>query len=77
MNDELTETARESELELREDLDLAHARTVETQRRLDAMGESVADYEGTIAKFRELVAQLTVRCGVWLAVVCVVGCRVQ
>lgn len=60
MNDELQDTARETELELREELDLANGRVVESKRKLDALQESIADYEGTINKFRELVAQLQV-----------------
>ena len=76
MNDELQETARETELELREEVDMSQGRVAEAGKRLEAMQESVADYEGTINKFRELVAQLQVReqnmgvC-VWLMCVCV------
>jgi dynactin 1 len=58
MNDELNENARESELELREEVDLANAHAAEAKRKLEAMTETIADYEGTIAKFRDLVAQL-------------------
>ena len=61
MNDELQENARETELELREELDLANARAVEAKRQLDAMHENIADYENTIAKFRDLVSQLQVK----------------
>ena len=61
MNDELQESARETELELRESLDLATAKTVEANRRLDSMKENIVDYETTINKFRDLVAQLKVR----------------
>ena len=61
MNDELQESARETELELRESLDLATAKTIEANRRLDAMKENIVDYETTINKFRDLVAQLKVR----------------
>ena len=60
MNDELQENARDGELELREELDMANARATEAQRRLEAMQESGADYEATITKFRELVSQLQV-----------------
>ena len=60
MNEELQEHAREAELEIREELDMANSKVKETQRRLDATQESIADYEGTIAKFRELVTQLQV-----------------
>ncbi|KAK2163666.1 hypothetical protein LSH36_75g02038 [Paralvinella palmiformis] len=58
MNDEIQENAREAELELREELDMANCRAMEAQRRLEAMQESIADYETTIVKFKELVSQL-------------------
>ena len=61
MNDELQETAREQELEIREELDLANARSVEAKRKMEALQENTADYEHTISKFRELVSQLQVR----------------
>jgi len=57
MNDQLQESSREMELQLREDLDLANGRVTEAQRRLDAVKESIADYEMTINKFREHVAR--------------------
>ena len=57
MNDQLQETAREVELELREKLDLSTARENEAQRKLDAVKESIADYEMTINKFRDHVAK--------------------
>jgi len=57
MNDQLQESSREMELQLREDLDLANARVTEAQRRLDAVKESIADYEMTINKFRDHVAR--------------------
>ncbi len=60
MNDELQETARETELELREEVDLANSRANEAKRKMEAVQESMADYENTIAKFRELVSQLQV-----------------
>ncbi|XP_056005085.1 dynactin subunit 1-like isoform X4 [Ostrea edulis] len=58
MNEELQETAREAELELREELDLATGRANEFKRKLDATAETFADYEATISKFRELVSTL-------------------
>ncbi|XP_060076603.1 dynactin subunit 1-like isoform X2 [Ylistrum balloti] len=58
MNEELQENTRESELELREELDLANGRATEVQRKLDATQETIADYEATISKFRELVSSL-------------------
>lgn len=60
MNDELQETARETELELREEADKAQMRVSEANKRVEVMQESIADYEATINKFRELVAQLQV-----------------
>ena len=60
MNDELQENSRDTELELREELDMAKQRLVESQRRTEAIQESVTDYENTIRKFRDLVTQLQV-----------------
>ena len=57
MNDELQETARETELELREALDLTNAKLVESQRRTEAFNDAIGDYQNTILKFRDLVAQ--------------------
>ncbi|XP_046772438.1 dynactin subunit 1 isoform X7 [Gallus gallus] len=58
MNDELQENARETELELREQLDLAAARVREAEKRVEAAQETVADYQQTIKKYRELTAHL-------------------
>ncbi|KAI7814669.1 dynactin subunit 1a [Triplophysa rosa] len=58
MNDELQENARETELELREQLDLAGARVREAQKRVEAAQETVADYQQTINKYRELTTHL-------------------
>ncbi|KAK3094997.1 hypothetical protein FSP39_008880 [Pinctada imbricata] len=58
MNEELQENARESELELREELDLANGKATEAQRKLEATSETIADYEATINKFRDLVSSL-------------------
>lgn len=60
MNDELQENARETELELREMLDLGAARVREADKRVEAAQETVADYQQTIKKYRELTAQLQV-----------------
>ena len=60
MNDELQENARETELELREQLDLAAARVREAEKRVEAAQETVADYQQTIKKYRELTAHLQV-----------------
>ncbi|KAJ8281094.1 hypothetical protein GJAV_G00063430 [Gymnothorax javanicus] len=58
MNDELQENARETELELREQLDLGAARVREAEKRVEAAQETVADYQQTIKKYRELTAHL-------------------
>ncbi|XP_061890445.1 dynactin subunit 1-like isoform X2 [Entelurus aequoreus] len=58
MNDELQENARETELELREMLDLGGARVREVEKRVEAAQETVADYQQTIKKYRELTAHL-------------------
>ncbi|TNM95998.1 hypothetical protein fugu_017081 [Takifugu bimaculatus] len=58
MNDELQENARETELELREMLDLGAARVREAEKRVEASQETVADYQQTIKKYRELTAHL-------------------
>ncbi|KAM9450080.1 dynactin subunit 1a isoform 2-T2 [Clarias gariepinus] len=58
MNDELQENARETELELREQLDLAGARVREADKRVEAAQETVADYQQTINKYRELTTHL-------------------
>ncbi|XP_051996498.1 dynactin subunit 1a isoform X2 [Xyrauchen texanus] len=58
MNDELQENARETELELREQLDLSGARVREAQKRVEAAQETVADYQQTINKYRDLTTHL-------------------
>ncbi|XP_048060528.1 dynactin subunit 1 isoform X3 [Megalobrama amblycephala] len=58
MNDELQENARETELELREQLDLGAAGVREAEKRVEAAQETVADYQQTIQKYRELTAHL-------------------
>ncbi|XP_073776844.1 dynactin subunit 1 isoform X3 [Danio rerio] len=58
MNDELQENARETELELREQLDLGAAGVREAEKRVEAAQETVADYQQTIQKYRELTANL-------------------
>lgn len=63
MNDELQENARETELELREMLDLGAARVREAEKRVEAAQETVADYQQTINKYRELTAHLQVPAG--------------
>uniref|UniRef100_A0A8C5H8N1 Dynactin subunit 1 n=2 Tax=Gouania willdenowi TaxID=441366 RepID=A0A8C5H8N1_GOUWI len=58
MNDELQENARETEMELREQMDLSVAKVREAEKRVEAAQETVADYQQTISKYRELTASL-------------------
>ncbi|KAK7909373.1 hypothetical protein WMY93_014057 [Mugilogobius chulae] len=58
MNDELQENARETEMELREQLDMSASKVREADKRVEAAQETVADYQQTINKYRELTAQL-------------------
>uniref|UniRef100_A0AAV2KP37 Dynactin subunit 1 n=1 Tax=Knipowitschia caucasica TaxID=637954 RepID=A0AAV2KP37_KNICA len=58
MNDELQENGRETEMELREQVDLSVAKVREAEKRVEAAQETVADYQQTINKYRELTAQL-------------------
>lgn len=58
MNDELQENARETEMELREQSDLSSAKVREAEKRLEAAQETVADYQQTINKYRDLTARL-------------------
>ncbi|XP_034942305.1 dynactin subunit 1-like isoform X2 [Chelonus insularis] len=57
-SDQLVESLKEVELELREDLDLALGKTRDAERHRDAALETLADREMTIAKFRELTSHL-------------------
>ena len=58
MNEELQETARETELELREELELSRTKIQEGLKERDAAQEVVADRNATIDKFRQVVQQL-------------------
>lgn len=58
MNDELQENARETEMELREQLDLSGAKVREAEKKVEAAQETVADYQQTISKYRELTSSL-------------------
>ncbi|KAJ8686968.1 hypothetical protein QAD02_022762 [Eretmocerus hayati] len=62
MSDQLAESSRELELELREELDMALAAARETQRQRDAALETLSDREMTITKFRELTQKLQEQC---------------
>ena len=54
LNEELQENAREVELQLREDVELANSKIREIIRARDAAYEIIGDHEMTIKKFREL-----------------------
>ncbi|XP_060951756.1 dynactin subunit 1-like isoform X2 [Limanda limanda] len=58
MNDELQENGRETEMELREQLDMGGAKVREAEKRVEAAQETVADYQQTITKYRDLTTRL-------------------
>uniref|UniRef100_T1J0Z5 Dynactin subunit 1 n=1 Tax=Strigamia maritima TaxID=126957 RepID=T1J0Z5_STRMM len=58
MNEELHENARETEMELREEVDLANGRSRELVRQMEGAHETIADFEQTIQKFRVLTESL-------------------
>ena len=58
MHEEMEEHHTETELELREEVDMANARTREAYLKVDAAHESTADYQQTISQFRDLVRNL-------------------
>ena len=60
MNDELQENARETEMELREQLDLSVSKVREAEKKVEAAQETMADYQQTITKYRELTSSLQV-----------------
>lgn len=62
LNDQLQEGSRELEMDLREEVDMAHAATREALRQKEQVLESLADRELTIVKFRELVHKLQEQC---------------
>ncbi|KOC59213.1 Dynactin subunit 1 [Habropoda laboriosa] len=62
MSDQLAESSKELELELREELDLAVGAARDAYRHRDAALETLADRELTITKFRELTRQLQEQC---------------
>ncbi|XP_043502530.1 dynactin subunit 1 isoform X2 [Polistes fuscatus] len=62
MSDQLAESSKELELELREELDLALGSARDAHRHRDAALETLADRELTITKFRELTHQLQEQC---------------
>lgn len=58
VNDQLQESAREEERELRRMLDVSESRVRESERQIEQIKYTLADQEKTILKFRELVKQL-------------------
>ena len=58
MDEELQENARELELELREDIDLANGKIRELERGRQVNFEVIQDHEATIHKFRDLVSKV-------------------
>lgn len=58
VHEQLVESNHELELDLREELDMAHAAKREAIREKDAAFETVLDRDQTISKFRELVQRL-------------------
>jgi dynactin 1 len=58
VHEQLVESNHELELDLREELDMAHAAKREALREKDAALETVLDRDSTILKFRELVQRL-------------------
>ncbi|CAH8545445.1 unnamed protein product [Dicrocoelium dendriticum] len=58
MNDELQENSRDTERELREEIEQGRAQIGQLVRHLDALRETNADYEKTLGKFRDLVTEL-------------------
>ncbi|KAK1889640.1 Dynactin subunit 1 [Dissostichus eleginoides] len=58
MNDELQENGRETEMELREHVDLSGAKVREAEKKVEAAQETVADYQQTINKYRDLTTSL-------------------
>lgn len=58
INEQLQEGARESELELREELDISRSKISGLAKKLEESQEFIANLEGTIQKFRDLVKTL-------------------
>jgi dynactin 1 len=60
VNDQLLEHAREVEKELRQEADLKENRIRDSEKQIENLKYTIADFEKTIIKFRELVKQLQV-----------------
>eukprot|EP00794_Sanderia_malayensis_P005248 gene5248-5912_t len=63
LNEELEENHVQTEHDLREELDMAMNKERELERNLDVTHETISDYQETIKKFRDLVANLQNRIG--------------
>ncbi|OWR48570.1 dynactin [Danaus plexippus plexippus] len=59
VHEQLVESNRELEMDLREELEMAHAATREAAREREAALETIMDRDATIIKFRELVQKMT------------------
>ncbi|XP_028166489.1 dynactin subunit 1 [Ostrinia furnacalis] len=59
VHEQLVESNRELEMDLREELEMAHAATREAVREREAALETIMDRDATILKFRELVQKMT------------------
>ncbi|KAJ8703758.1 hypothetical protein PYW07_013052 [Mythimna separata] len=59
VHEQLVESNRELEMDLREELEMAHANTREAIREREAALETIMDRDSTIVKFRELVQKMT------------------
>nr|XP_049703767.1 dynactin subunit 1 isoform X5 [Helicoverpa armigera]XP_049703768.1 dynactin subunit 1 isoform X6 [Helicoverpa armigera] len=59
VHEQLVESNRELEMDLREELEMAHANTREAIREREAALETIMDRDSTILKFRELVQKMT------------------
>ncbi|XP_066277787.1 dynactin subunit 1-like isoform X19 [Branchiostoma lanceolatum] len=58
MDEEMQESARDNEIEMREEIDMANSKVREFQRKLEASQEMIADLQQTINKYRDLTTQL-------------------
>ncbi|XP_052755395.1 dynactin subunit 1 isoform X4 [Galleria mellonella] len=63
VHEQLVESNRELEMDLREELEMAHAATREAVREREAALETIMDRDSTIVKFRELVQKMTEQYG--------------
>ncbi|XP_041766748.1 dynactin subunit 1 isoform X2 [Anopheles merus] len=62
VHEQLVESNHELEMDMREELDMAHAAKREAVREKDAALETIVDRDQTILKFRELVQRLNEQC---------------